>query len=337
LSEYGVPDDDMSDSLPPHGGPDPYDGWDLEGMLSGTSVWLPDGMRPVARTLSALRAAPTRAELSGEASARAAFRQVMQANGTGSRWPGRGAGDGHTLILPAQGAGGGPHAVTRPRHSHRRPPRHGRWQPKALAGAVVGAAVVAVVGGVALAGGFSATGGHPGQPRSSSSAVGATTASGHSGSNGLDGNANKAPTAHPTPSHSHAQSAGGTGSAAQAAELCRQYLAFFTHHESDWAKENDIARQLNKQAGGSRHIFSYCVRLPQPWAMTPKGPGSDLDGPGLSPPGDSQGGPGSGGPQDSQGDDQSKQGHSGNGPGLGGSVGNGRIGNDSGLGTQGQQ
>src|SRR5262249_29703757 len=101
----------MSDSLPPHGGPNPYDGWDLEGMLSGTNVWLPDGMRPVARTLSALRAAPTGAELSGEASARAAFRQVMQANRTG---PGRGAGDGHTLILPAPGAGGGPPAATRP-------------------------------------------------------------------------------------------------------------------------------------------------------------------------------------------------------------------------------
>jgi hypothetical protein len=99
LSEYGVPDDDMSDSLPPHGGPDPYDGWDLEGMLSGTNVWLPHGMRPVARTLSSLRAAPTRAELSGEASARAAFRQVMQANRTGPGGPGRGAGDGHTLIL----------------------------------------------------------------------------------------------------------------------------------------------------------------------------------------------------------------------------------------------
>ena len=74
----------MSDSLPPNGGPDPYDGWDLEGMLSGANVWIPDGMRPVAGTLSALRAAPTRAELAGEASARAAFRQVMRANGTGS-------------------------------------------------------------------------------------------------------------------------------------------------------------------------------------------------------------------------------------------------------------
>ena len=48
----------MSDSLPPNGGPDPYDGRDLEGLLSGENVRLPDGMRPVAGTLAALRAAP---------------------------------------------------------------------------------------------------------------------------------------------------------------------------------------------------------------------------------------------------------------------------------------
>jgi hypothetical protein len=336
LSEYGVPDDDMSDSLPPNGGPDPYDGWDLEGMLSGANVWLPDGMRPVAGTLSALRAAPTRAELAGEASARAAFRQVMRANGTGSGRPGHDPVDGHTLILPAQGAGGGSHVVTRPRHSHRRPPRRGHWQPKALAGAAVGAVAVAVIGGVALAGGFSAAGGHAGQPGGSSSAVGATTPSGHSGSNRLDGTASQQPTAHPSPSHSNEQqSGGGTDSASRAAGLCRQYLEFIAHHESqsDWAKESDIIGQLSDLAGDS-HITSYCVRLQEPWAMMPKGSGADLDGPGISPPDDS---PGSGGPQNSQGNDRSGQGHSGKGPDQGGGAGNGRGGNDSGSGNQNQQ
>lgn len=305
----------MSDSLPPDGGPGPYDGWDLDGMLSGANVRLPDGMLPVAGTLSALRAAPTRAELAGEASARAAFRQIMRAGGTGSDWPVHGADDGHTLILPAQGAGARPHVVTRPRHSHRRPPRRGRWQPKALAGAAVGAVAVAVVGGVALAGGFSAAGGHPGQPGLSSSAVGATTPADHSGSNGLDGTASRQSTAHPSPSDSNEQqSGGGTDSAAA---LCRQYLAFFTPHgsQSDRAKESDAARRLSDLAGGSRHVFDYCMRL-QPWAMTPSGSGSDLDGPGLSPPSDSQ---------NSQGGDQSREGHSGNGSGLGGSVGSGRA------------
>ena len=67
----------MSDSLPPNGGLDPFDGPDLEGLLSGENVRLPDGMRPVARTLAALRTVPTRAELSGEEAARAAFREFM--------------------------------------------------------------------------------------------------------------------------------------------------------------------------------------------------------------------------------------------------------------------
>jgi hypothetical protein len=332
LSEYDVPDDDMSDSLPPNGGPDPYDGWDLEGMLSGANVWLPDGMRPVAETLSALRAAPARVELAGEASARAAFRQVMRANGTGSDWPGGGAADGHTLVLPAQGAGGGSHAVARPRHSHRRPPRRGRWQPKALAGAAVGAIAIAVVGGVALAGGFSGVGGQPGRPAGSASAAGATTPSGHPGSNGLDGSASKQPTAHPASSHSNEQQPGGGTDSATA--LCRQY---FTHYESqsDWAKKSDTIDRLSDLAGGSRRIFNYCVHLQPPWAMTSKGQGADLDGPSLSPPADSQGAPGNDGPQSPPGNGQS--GHSGNGPGVGGSVGNSQNGGNSGSGGQGQQ
>jgi hypothetical protein len=303
-------------------------------MLSGANVRLPDGMRPVAGTLSALRAAPTRAELAGEASARAAFRQVMRASGTGSGWPVRGTVDGQTLILPQQGADGGSHVVTRPRHSHRRPPRRGRWQPKALAGAALSAAAVAVVGGVALAGGFSGAGGHLGQPGRSASAVGATTASGHPGSNGLDGTASPQPTAHPSSSHSNEQQSDSV------AALCRQYLAFITHHESqsDWAKEDDTIGQLTDLAGTS-HIFSYCVHLQQPWALTPKGPWSDFDGPSLSPPADSQGGPGNGGPQNSQGNDQSGQGQSGNGPGQGGdgSAGNSQNGNNSGSDNQNQQ
>lgn len=312
----------MSDSLPPTGGPDPYDGWDLDGMLSGANVWLPDGMRPVAGTLSALLAAPTRAELADEASARAAFRQVMRANGTGSGGPGHGPADGHTLILPQQSADGGSHVVTRPRHSHRRPPRRGRWQPKALAGAALGVAAVAVVGGVALAGGFSGIGGHLGRPGGSASAAGSTTPSSQSGSNGLDGSASPSSTAHPSSGDSNEQQS-GDGTAA----LCRQYLTFMSRDESpsDWAKESDTIRQLTDRAG-SPHIYSYCVHLQQQLWAAPKGAGADLDGPSLSPPGDSQGGSDSGGSQNSQGNNQPGPGHNGNGSG-----GNG---NNSGSGNK---
>ena len=67
----------MPDSQPPYGGPGPYDGWDLDGLLSGENVLVPEGLRPVARTLDALRVAPMRAELAAEEAARTAFRQIM--------------------------------------------------------------------------------------------------------------------------------------------------------------------------------------------------------------------------------------------------------------------
>jgi hypothetical protein len=292
LSEYGVPDDDMPDSLPPDRGPDPYDGWDPEGLLSGESVWLPDGMRPVAGTLAALRAAPMRAELAGEASARAAFREIMLAGERGPGWSGRGVGDGHTLILPTRPAGGGPHPVTRPRHSHRRPPRRGRWQSKALAGAAVGAAVM-IVGGIALAGGFSGAAAHPGQPGPSSGATSGTAQAGGtgSGSRGLEGTATKEPTARPTPSASGGQpSSSGSGGT-----LCRQYWAFFQHPESpaSWAAEQYNLQQLSELAGSRWNVPRYCVAY-YSWGFAPPAPalnsGNGQGGPGLQVPGDSQGG-----------------------------------------------
>jgi uncharacterized membrane protein YgcG len=210
--------------------------------------------------------------------------------------------------------------VTRRPHSHRRPPRRGRWQSKALAGAAGAAAVVVVVvGGVALAGVFPSAGGHPGQPGRSAGATSATTSASHPVSNGLDGSATKEPTARPTPSKSPGQqSADGP----DAAVLCRQYLAFLMHPESssDWANEGGTIHQLTELAGGSRHIVGYCIGLQQPWAMTPKGSGSDLGGPWLPPSGDSPG----------------LSNHVGD--GLGGSDGNGtgRSGGSSGSGGQGQ-
>jgi hypothetical protein len=328
LSEYDVPDDDMPDSQPPDGGPDPYDGWDQEGLLSGESVWLPDGMRPVAATLAALRGAPMRAELADEAAARAAFRKIMLAGQSGPGWPGSpgGAGDGHTLILPARAADGGLPGVTRRPHSHRRPPQHGHWRSKALAG-VAGAAAVVVVGGFALAGGFSGAGGHPGQPGHSAGATSATTPASHPVSNGLDGSATKEPTAHPTPSHSPGgQSADGPDAAA----LCRQYLAFLRHPESssDWANEGSTIRQLSELANGSRHVVGYCIDLQQPWA---KGPGSDLGGPGLPP---SDNSPGADDPQGPQ--DENRPDRVGNGPGGSDGNGSGRSGDSSDFGGQGQ-
>jgi hypothetical protein len=313
LSEYGVPDDDMSDSLPPDGGPEPFDGWDLEGLLSGENVWLPSGMRPVAGALDSLRSAPMRAELSGEAAARAAFREIMLAGGRGSALPRGTADEARTLILPARSADTAPRGATRPRHAHRRPPRRGRWRSRALVGAAGAAAAVLIVGGIALAGAFPGGGGHPGPLAGSSSATSAAPQTSSAGSHGLDGSATNEPTAQPTTSHSaDGQSSSGSGAAAGPSELCRQYFEFIARPESrsDLAAESGNFQQLSNLAGGEWHILGYCMEL-QPWAQ--EGSESLSGGLGFPPPG-SQGQDRPGQPDAGGGNDN---GQSGNGPGSG--------------------
>jgi len=313
----------MSDSLPPNGGPDPFDGWDLEGLLSGERVWLPDGMRPVAGTLDSLRSAPMRAELSDEGAARAAFREIMLAGQSGSAPPSVAAGDARTLILPTRAADPGPHVVARPRprHAHRRPPRRGRWRSRALVGAAGGAAAVVIVGGIALAGVFSAGNGPQGVLGRSSGATSAAPQTSHPGPNGVEGTASKAPTATPTPSHSVGQqSSSGANAAPGPSELCRRYLESFAHQgsRSDQAAERADLQQLSNLAGGLRHILGYCMRL-QPWAMTPNQSGSDPDGVGF--PAGSQDSSGTAGSL-GQGGPGQQQGNTGNGAnanGVGGS------------------
>jgi hypothetical protein len=299
LSEYGVPDDDMSDSLPPNGGPGPSGGWDLEGLLSGENVRLPDGMRPVSRTLAALRSAAMPAELSDEAAARAAFREIMLPGRSGSAPPVGAAGDARTLILPGRAADPAPHVAPRPRprHAHRRPPRHGRWGTRVLVGAASGAAAVVIVGGIALAGVFSGGNGHPGLLGSSPGATSAAPQPTHPGSNGVEGTASKEPTATPTPSHPAGQpSPSGANASPGPSELCRQYLGFIGHQgsRSDRAAERDDVQRLSRLAGGPWHVLGYCLQL-QPWAMTPDHSGADSGGLGF--PVDSQDSAGGGGAQ----------------------------------------
>ncbi len=275
----------MSDSLPPNGGPDPFDGPDLEGLLSGENVRLPDGMRPVARTLAALRTAPTRAELSGEAAARAAFREIMVPAWSESAPPPVAA---HTLILPTRAADPEPRPGLRPgprrRPAHRRPPRRGRWRSRPMVAAAGAAAAVVLVGGIALAGVFSGGSGTPGLAGHSSSASGTASRTSPAGSNGVMGTASKEPTASPSPSHPAGQQSSNGG--AGPSELCRQYLDLIARgSHADRATERYDLRQLSGLAGGAWHVFGYCVQL-QPWSMTQNQPGSDPDGVGF--PADSQ-------------------------------------------------
>jgi hypothetical protein len=323
----------MSDSQPPNAGPDPDEGWDLEGLLSGENVWLPERMRPVAGTLAALRAAPVRAEWAGEAAARTAFRQIMLASGREPVRSEAGTGDPRTLIMPTRTADGGAHAVTRRRHSHRRPPRRVRWRSTALAGGALGAAAVVIIGGIALAGAFSG-GGHPGQPGSSTAVTSTTTKSGGSGPGpgGLEGSAAKEPTASPTSSASGGRPpSSGSAAASERSSLCLQYWAFFAHPESsaEWAAEQGTLQRLSELAGSPWNVPRYCGAYYQ-WGFAPPPPESDSA--------TNSGAPASQAPGDSQGKNQSEP-HSGDGNGKGGAgnpdAGNGSGNNGSGPGGNG--
>jgi hypothetical protein len=298
----------MSDRQPRSDGPAPYDGRDLDGLLSGENVLFPEGLRPVARTLDALRLTPRPAELAAEEAARTTFRQIMLSDGTGLLRPVPGTGDSRTVVQPARVADDGPH-----RHRHRRPPRRGTWQAKALAGA---AAAVVVVGAAALVSTLSSSGGHPGHSAQSPGATASAARSSRPGSPGLEGTgstAAKGTGAKPTPKTSQ-PSATGAGAGSDPGVLCRQYFASLTRPgpPPDWSARGELGQQLSELAGGPMNVVSYCAHVLQPWAALPPQP-ADNPGPGQDGnPGPGQDGNGKIGNVGNAGNNQGR-----NGPGLG--------------------
>jgi hypothetical protein len=292
LSDFGVPDDEMPASQSRSDGSGPYDGSDLDGLLSGGNGFVPEGLRPVAQTLDALRVAPMPAELADEAAARSAFRQIMRSEETAPAWSAgsvSGADDPRTRVLPTGPAEARPRPAAG-RHRRQRPPRRARWQVKALAGA--GAVAVVAVGAVALASNLSGPGGHPSQAGASPGTA-VTTAKASVPGSRVEGTGAQVPTPTPTPTAT-SQPGGGAGN--QAAELCSQYLAFFRNPESasDWAAEQQRGQQLSTLAHGPANIASYCMHVLEPWAVPPApGNAQDAPGPGAPPFGGSQGAPGS--------------------------------------------
>ena len=294
----------MPDSqLPPIWGP-AYDERDLDAVLSGDTATTPVALQPVVKTLAALRVAATGRELSGEAAARAAFRELATATvppptgiapppPAGAAWTAAAehpAVTAHTLIL-------GPpddrrRSAGRRRHRHRRPAPGGLRKPgiavafaASAALIVVAVAVTCVLGGVG-----SITSSFGRQPASASASAGAARPSPGSQALLATGAASErnsslktttptpAATPHPTP---------------DPGSMCRQYFEYVVHPTpGGQAGERALYGQLGKLAGGdsSFGIRGYCLRVLDN-AFAGKGPrpagpyGGGHGGPGWQDPG----------------------------------------------------
>jgi hypothetical protein len=310
LTGYGVPDDDMPDSFPPLTWGPPFDERNLDALLSGHLADPPLALRQVADALAALGAAPTPAELTGEAAARAEFRAA--------RLEGAIRGDEHTLVLPApppgrsgrrqarhrssRGAGGAGAARGAPSRPHRaRPPgrRLGRrgGVMLAVAGAALIVAVIALTG--SLPGGIHRLG--------HSSAAGDTSSPSSSAGSGSQGvqarSAARDPSHRATPSHPPTRTPSVSPSPSaqeQANNLCRDFYGYFlAPRPHGWSAEEGLYQQIDKLAGDPVHfdVNTYCagyVRdifprggvpripevLPRPLPGTPIGPDDGQQGAG---------------------------------------------------------
>jgi hypothetical protein len=235
---------------PPTGGP-AYNARDLDAVLSGERYGLPEALRPVAVTMSALRAAPVYGELAGETAARAMFRTAVPSltvPGPGAAKAEHGTVTARTLVLAPPGRG----RPRRPRHRRRRgtATSAARW----LAVAATGAAVVAVV---AVAVGLTGTLpdsikqlGNLGQ-RSASASAARTVHS--TATQRVDGGASREPSIKQAPA-THATSREGLPA------LCREYYSFFTHPEprSSYPAETALGAKLNTLVGGPAKAFGRC-------------------------------------------------------------------------------
>lgn len=255
--------------LPPAWGP-AYDERDLDALLSGETASLPGALLPLAGTLAALNAGPVRAEMAGEAAARAAFRQFMGDRAAWAEGAEHGTVTPRTLVLPGQQPDG-PQRQT-PRHRHRaaggalRQPASGGFRRRAV---IVGAAAaVALVVGAGLGGLLPGSVGSAFRLPFGPTPVPAGTGQPSAPQVDASGTPEPSPEYRPTlPANS-----GGTGAATDHGALCRQYYSFFQSpepkSESARATEKTDFAKLEKLAKGPWNVLSYC--LPSlddgPWA-----------------------------------------------------------------------
>lgn len=267
----------MPDSFfSPPWGPPPFDERDLDSLLAGKTD-VPDALRPVADTLSALRTAPSPRELRGEAFIRAQFHSPQ------SEAPAR-------------------HAAAR-RPASRRP---GGW----FAGMLATAAVIVLVAAVAY------TGHLPGPAqRIAHDTIAAPSVKQHVPGGASPGV--QATSAKPERSANHPATGGAPAVSASPAApnrtaLCDAFWAAMENPQADrkpW--QTPLYDRLSNAAGGQRRVFGYCFPVwnrefarqhpplpsfppyfPKQWDSVKPGDGNDQHGAGGI---TSSGGPGDNG------------------------------------------
>ncbi|HEX6452454.1 MAG TPA: hypothetical protein VF060_23710 [Trebonia sp.] len=224
MTRNGVPDDDMPDSFfPPPSGPAPFDERDLDSLLAGKTD-VPDALRPVADTLSALRTAPSPRELRGEAFIRAQFHSARP-------------------VAPA-------------RHAAARRPRGRRPASGWLAGMLAAAAVIVLVAAVAY------TGHLPGPvQRIAHDALAAPSGTRNAPAGASPGVQARSATPAPSGAHQPATSspAMSSPSAPNRTALCDAFWTVMEHPQAGqkpW--QTPQYHKLSDAAGGARRVFSYC-------------------------------------------------------------------------------
>jgi hypothetical protein len=272
----------MPDSQqPPSWGP-AYHERDLDVLLSGEAGNTPVALRRVATTLAALRVAPTARELSGEAEARAAFREMARPQALWTAPVEHGIVAQDTLVLPPAEyllppadrrrprAAGQPAGRLLLRADRRRPraARHRRrrstWDGRRAAIAWTSVGVVAVIViAVAVTGAIPGSigqmmsfGGHPTSAASS-------PAPNRPAPGSLDGNGRAS---HPTPSPPVTGTPVVSPSATTSrGTLCREFLqSLWQRNATAWRA---LFKELTQLAGSPDKVPGYCSSF---WANEPR-------------------------------------------------------------------
>jgi hypothetical protein len=291
----------MPDSFPPLGwGPPPFDERDLDALLSGDTTDTPVALRQVADALAALRAAPTQAELTGEAVARAEFRALVLDEGA------RTDGLPYDQVLSALTLDG---ARRHPARHGGRPVRRRRrssTRPLTRRGGILLGVAAAVVIVVVVAFNGSLSGPIQRLARSAANSASAKTgaSAGSSNSGHADGSGSTVRASRKTPPRrsDHSASPGSRASHAQGPRhgqaqgkvqprgLCTEYYGFYLHPRpaqspDTWSAEVTLFGNLSKLAGGNLRVAPYCAQYVRnmfppgtPW-WTYLAPGNQGNGP----------------------------------------------------------